>query len=157
MDPSLSHLNAEGLPEMVDVSGKQITLRTAQARSRVEFPEAVFATLSAGDFVTSKGSLLQTAILAGTMAAKRTSELIPLCHLLALSKVEVKISPDHNALVIDTFVKCEGKTGVEMEALMAASIAALTIYDMCKALSHDLCISQTQLISKHGGKQDFVR
>ena len=122
-------------------------------------PEDVYEKLQAGSFVTKKGSVLQTAILAGIMAAKKTSELIPLCHPLALNKcnVDIKMNDEDNSLTIICTVKVDGKTGVEMEALTGASVAALTIYDMCKAHSHDIVISQTRLMHKQGGKSDFNR
>ncbi|UCS95252.1 cyclic pyranopterin monophosphate synthase MoaC [Echinicola marina] len=153
----LSHVDKEGNAKMVDVSDKNITQRTATAQSSVKFPENVFNSLSADNFLGKKGSIIQTAIIAGTMAAKKTSDLIPLCHPLALSKIHIDITPEENQLTIQASVKCEGKTGVEMEALTAASMAALTIYDMCKALSHDIIISETKLMAKQGGKNDFNR
>ncbi|MBD8487990.1 cyclic pyranopterin monophosphate synthase MoaC [Echinicola sp. CAU 1574] len=153
----LSHVDQDGKAKMVDVSEKAITQRTATAQSIVKFPETVFKTLSADNFLGKKGSIIQTAIIAGTMAAKKTSDLIPLCHPLALSKIQIDITPETNQLKILSSVKCEGKTGVEMEALTAASVAALTIYDMCKALSHDIIISETKLMAKEGGKHVFNR
>jgi len=144
---------------MVDVSDKVPTSRIAEAMSKVLLPEDVYEKLQAGSFVTKKGSVLQTAILAGIMAAKKTSELIPLCHPLALNKcnVDIKMNDEDNSLTIICTVKVDGKTGVEMEALTGASVAALTIYDMCKAHSHDIVISQTRLLQKQGGKSDFNR
>ncbi|WP_186757627.1 cyclic pyranopterin monophosphate synthase MoaC [Echinicola salinicaeni] len=153
----LSHVDKEGNAKMVDVSEKAITQRTATAHSSVKFPETVFKSLSADNFLGKKGSIIQTAIIAGTMAAKKTADLIPLCHPLALSKIHIDIIPGDNQLTIHASVKCEGKTGVEMEALTAASVTALTIYDMCKALSHDIIISETKLMAKEGGKNDFNR
>jgi len=154
-----NHLNKEGNPQMVDVSDKAPTSRIAEAMSKVLLPEDVYEKLQAGSFVTKKGSVLQTAILAGIMAAKKTSELIPLCHPLALNKcnVDIKMNDEDNSLTIICTVKVDGKTGVEMEALTGASVAALTIYDMCKAHSHDIVISQTRLLQKQGGKSDFNR
>lgn len=153
----LSHLNTAGNPQMVDVSKKGITIRTATAQTTVQFPLAVFKQLKENDFLSAKGSIFHTAIIAGTMAAKRTAELIPLCHPLALSQVNIDIETGKDLLLITATIKCEGKTGVEMEALTAASVAALTVYDMCKALSHDIIIAQTKLIAKKGGKSDFAR
>jgi cyclic pyranopterin phosphate synthase len=153
----LSHLDTEGNPQMVDVSEKKITTRTATAQSTVVFPAPVFKQLEKNKFLSSKGSIFATAIIAGTMAAKRTADLIPLCHPLSLSQILISIEPGENLLLIKATVKCDGKTGVEMEALTASSVAALTVYDMCKALSHDIIISQTRLLEKKGGKSDFNR
>lgn len=153
----LSHLDTKGNPQMVDVSQKQITSRTATAQSTVQFPPAIFKQLAKNNFLSAKGSIFHTAIIAGTMAAKRTADLIPLCHPLPLSRVNIDIEKEKDSLLINATVACDDKTGVEMEALTAASIAALTVYDMCKALSHDIVISQTKLVEKKGGKSDFKR
>ena len=153
----LSHLNEAGNPRMVDVSAKQVTSRSAIAQATVQFPPSVFKQLSKNSFLSSKGSIFSTAIIAGTMAAKRTADLIPLCHPLSLSQVTIQIETAKELLLITATIKCEGKTGVEMEALTAASVAALTVYDMCKALSHDIVITQTKLLQKKGGKSDFAR
>lgn len=157
MMSKLSHVGKDGEAKMVDVSEKIATKRTATAQSIVKFPADVFRSLSEDQFLSAKGSITQTAIIAGTMAAKRTAELIPLCHPLPISKIQIEITPGENQLKIEAQVKCEAKTGVEMEALTAASVAALTIYDMCKALSHDIIISETKLIAKEGGKHVFNR
>jgi len=153
----LSHLNNEGNPQMVDVSGKAVTSRTATAQAIVQFPSPVFKQLVKNNFLGSKGSIFHTAIIAGTMAAKRTADLIPLCHPLSLSQISIDIEKGTNMLLINATIQCDGKTGVEMEALTAASITALTVYDMCKALSHDIVITQTKLVEKKGGKSDFKR
>ena len=153
----LSHLNSEGNPQMVDVSGKAVTSRTATAQAIVQFPSPVFKQLVKNNFLGSKGSIFHTAIIAGTMAAKRTADLIPLCHPLSLSQISIDIEKGTNMLLIKATIQCDGKTGVEMEALTAASITALTVYDMCKALSHDIVITQTKLVEKKGGKSDFKR
>ncbi len=142
---------------MVDVSEKGISVRTAIASGRVTFPKEVFALLAAQDFLGAKGSIIQTAVIAGIQAVKKTSELIPLCHQLNLSKVQIDITPSDNVLNIRCKVKCNERTGVEMEALTGVSISALTIYDMCKALSHDISITSIQLEEKTGGKNDFNR
>ncbi len=142
---------------MVDVSEKGISVRTAIASGRVTFPKEVFALLAAQDFLGPKGSIIQTAVIAGIQAVKKTSELIPLCHQLNLSKVQIDITPSDNVLNIRCKVKCNERTGVEMEALTGVSISALTIYDMCKALSHDISITSIQLEEKTGGKNDFNR
>ena len=139
---------------MVDVGDKVVTKRTATAETRVRFPAEVAEALRAQQFSTSKGPVFQTAIIAGTMAAKRTHELIPFCHPLGIEKCKLAIDMDGDDAVIQCTVSVHHKTGVEMEALTGASVAALTIYDMCKALSHDIVIAQTRLIEKRGGKSD---
>ena len=153
---TLSHIDDQGLPGMVDVSGKNSTTRTALAEATVRFPQDVFQILVAQDFLTKKGAVFQTAIIAGVMAAKKTADLIPLCHPLALSSCKVAIVPSGEAsLHVTCQVRCEGKTGVEMEALTGASAAALCIYDMCKALTHNIKITDIQLLEKTGGKSDI--
>ena len=154
----LTHLNNEGKATMVDVGAKAVTLRMAKARSVVEVPQNVMNALVAGDLTTAKGSVFQVAILAGIMAAKRTGELIPLCHPIGLEHCDVNINvANEREIVIECTTSVTAKTGIEMEALMGASVAALTLYDMCKALSHDIIIKETCLISKTGGKHDFKR
>lgn len=151
-----THLNESNNPSMVDVSGKAITSRVAKARSIVIVNDEILSQFKNDDIQTKKGPVFQTAILAGVMAVKQTSNLIPLCHPLMINKCDIKITINENdEIVIDCTVKVEGKTGVEMEALTGASIAALTIYDMCKAFSHDIVIKETRLLSKSGGKSDF--
>jgi cyclic pyranopterin phosphate synthase len=154
----ISHLDKEGRATMVDVSEKQITHRTATAQSIVSLPSEVLEQFENGDLQTKKGSVFQTAIIAGIMAAKKTGELIPLCHPLGLDNCKVTISlNDERDVVVECTASITAKTGVEMEALIGASIAALTIYDMCKALSHDIVIKETKLMSKTGGKRDYKR
>lgn len=141
---------------MVDVSHKKATDRTAHARTLVGFPPAVAGRFSDGDIETAKGPVFTTAIIAGVMAAKRTHELIPFCHPLGLDNCKITIELDaEKRAVIDCYCKVHHRTGVEMEALTGATVAALTVYDMCKALSHEITIDQTRLISKTGGKQDY--
>ena len=140
---------------MVDVSEKKITERIVQAQAIVQLPKEVFEALVEDDLITKKGPVFQTAIVAGVMAAKKTYELIPLCHPLSLEDVQVKISIQQDQAVINSMAKVTAKTGAEMEALTAASVAALTIYDMCKALSHHIVIKEVKLVSKAGGKTDF--
>ena len=153
-----SHIDAANRPTMVDVSEKTATDRTAHARAVVEFPEDVAARLVDGDIQTKKGPVFATAIVAGVMGAKRTHELIPFCHPLGLDSCKISIDlEDERRAVIDCVCKIHHKTGVEMEALTGATVAALTIYDMCKALSHDIRVVETCLIAKTGGKQDFQR
>jgi len=153
-----SHLDKAGKATMVDVSEKEITCRTATARSIVFLPGEVLKHLTNSDLQTKKGSVFQTAIIAGIMAAKKTGELIPLCHPLGLDncKIDIQLN-EQQEVVIDCTATITAKTGIEMEALVGASIAALTIYDMCKALSHDIVIKETKLIEKTGGKRDFKR
>ena len=154
----LSHIDKRNQPTMVDVSNKDATDRTAHARAVVEFPADVASRFSGGDIETAKGPVFATAIVAGVMAAKRTHELIPFCHPLGLTSCKVMIElDDSRRAVVDCICRVHHRTGVEMEALTGASIAALTVYDMCKALSHDIVIRETRLISKTGGKEDFVR
>ena len=158
--PLFSHLDAGNNPSMVDVSEKALTRRVARARSVVTLPAEVMERLSAGlresgDILTKKGPVFQTAILAGTMGAKKTADLIPLCHPLGLDSCKFTIEAVGNDVVIECTCALTARTGVEMEALTGASIAALTIYDMCKALSPDLVIRETRLVEKTGGKQDY--
>jgi cyclic pyranopterin monophosphate synthase len=155
---TFSHLDDKGRATMVDVSEKQASRRTATARSIVSLPGEVLSQLTNGDIQTKKGSVFQAAIIAGIMAAKKTGELIPLCHPLGLDNCQVNIHiNEQQDVVIDCTTTIIAKTGVEMEALVGASIAALTIYDMCKALSHDIVIRETKLMEKTGGKRDFRR
>ena len=143
---------------MVDVNEKNVSHRIALARSIVVLPDEVLEKLNDGDIQTKKGSVFQTAIIAGIMAAKKTGDLIPLCHPLGLENCKINIQVnEQQELVIDCTASITAKTGVEMEALVGASIAALTVYDMCKALSHDILIKETRLIEKTGGKNDFKR
>jgi len=154
----LSHIDRKNQPTMVDVSDKTPTDRKAHARAIVEFPPQVARRFSGGDIETAKGPVFQTAIIAGVMAAKKTHELIPFCHPLGLSSCKITIElDDENRAVIDCVCKVHHRTGVEMEALTGASVAALTVYDMCKALSHEIVICDTRLISKTGGKEDYNR
>lgn len=153
-----THLDDQGKVTMVDVGAKAVTYRTATARSIVLLPDEVLNKLVDGDIQTKKGSVFQTAIIAGIMAAKKTGDLIPLCHPLGLENCNIHISMNEaNELVIDCTASITAKTGIEMEALVGASVAALTVYDMCKALSHDIVIKETKLMEKTGGKNDFKR
>jgi cyclic pyranopterin monophosphate synthase len=153
-----SHLNDKGQATMVDVGGKQATHRTATARSIVLLPPEVLEKLTEGDIQTKKGSVFQIAIIAGIMAAKKTGELIPLCHPIGMDNCNISIQlNEQKEVVIDCTTSITAKTGIEMEALVGASVAALTVYDMCKALSHDIVIKETKLIEKTGGKRDFKR
>jgi cyclic pyranopterin monophosphate synthase len=152
----LTHLDARSRPTMVDVGAKAVTHRIAEAEARVRLPAPVAKALRRTGHRTKKGPVFDTAILAGVLAAKKTAELIPFCHPLALEQcqldIQLKAAASGTAVVI---VRCRvevhHKTGVEMEALTGATVAALTIYDMCKALSHDIRIERVRLVSKSGG------
>ena len=146
----LTHLNANGEAHMVDVSAKADTARTAIAQSQVELTPAIVAAIN--DNSLPKGDLFATVRIAGIQAAKKCSDLIPLCHPLPLSKITVDIELQDQSLVIRALCKTTGKTGVEMEALTAASVAALTVYDMCKGLDKGMVIRETKLLEKTGGK-----
>jgi cyclic pyranopterin phosphate synthase len=152
----LSHINHSGDAAMVDVGEKENTARFAKAQATVFLPQEVFDELERIAFETKKGSVFQTAIIAGIMGAKKTHELIPLCHPLLTEKVSVSIEKADSSILITCEAKVTAKTGVEMEALTGASIAALTIYDMCKAMSHNIVISDIKLLEKTGGKKDFL-
>jgi cyclic pyranopterin phosphate synthase len=150
--PDLTHLDRTGAANMVDVSEKDVTARVARAEGIVVTAPETIRLIRDGD--AKKGDVLGTARLAGIMAAKRTHELIPLCHPLALSAVTVELEPDRarNAVDITATVKVTGQTGVEMEALTAVSVAALTVYDMCKAIDRGMVVSDIRLVRKSGGK-----
>lgn len=157
-EKKFTHLDAGGNPNMVDVGGKAITKRIAKAQSIVVLGDEIMDLLENDEIQTKKGPVFQTAILAGIMASKKTSELIPLCHPIGLDKCHVEINiNDKREVVIDCTATITSKTGVEMEALTGATVAALTIYDMCKAFSHDIIIKETKLMAKSGGKRDFDR
>ena len=152
---TLTHLDPDGRPAMVDVSAKQATAREASAECRVKFPAAIAAQLHANGLKSAKGGIVDTAIIAGTMAVKRTHELIPFCHPLPIDGCRLAIDwLDARTLRIDCTVKTVHRTGVEMEALTGATVAALTVYDMCKALSHAIVIGPAKLLGKRGGKRD---
>jgi len=151
----LSHVDAANRPTMVDVGDKTASDRSATARSIVNLPTAVLAALDGDEISSKKGPVFATAIIAGVMAAKKTHELIPFCHPLGLDSCKITIAVEGDQAVIECRCRVRHKTGVEMEALTGASVAALTIYDMCKALSHDIIIGETRLLEKTGGKQDF--
>ncbi len=155
-----THLDKKtGNPNMVDVGTKVVSQRMAMATCKVILGKEIVQTLTdKSDIFTKKGPVFQTAIIAGTMGAKKTSDLIPLCHPIGLDdcKISIEVVSDSEVLVRCT-TKVSGKTGVEMEALTGASVAALTIYDMCKGFSHDIIIKELQLEEKKGGKSDFKR
>lgn len=151
----LSHFDADGKIKMVDVSDKETTVRQAVASGKVLLDEATIKLLQKGE--NPKGNPLEIARIAGIMAAKKTSELIPLCHQINLSKVDVRIEFTSDGINIEAEAKTASQTGVEMEALTAVSVAALTIYDMCKAVQKDIKITEIQLESKIGGKADYQK
>lgn len=153
----LTHVDSSGNPTMVDVSGKEVTLRTARARAVVNVGSEIAELISNDELLTKKGPVFQTAIIAGVMGAKKTADLIPFCHPLSLEDCKVVIQSEGNKIIIESTATVTSKTGVEMEALAAASVAALTVYDMCKALSHDIVIEDIRLMEKTGGKKDFKR
>ena len=153
----LTHVDKANRPTMVDVGDKAVTTRTATARARIVFPAD--AIVQSGEALrTKKGPVFETAIIAGVMAAKRTHDLIPFCHPLPLEDCKIEIAwGAPNEVVIECSVRATHKTGVEMEALTGASVAALTIYDMCKALTHGIEIRDIALLSKTGGKRDYQK
>ena len=158
---SLSHLDSGNRPQMVDVGGKPVTRRTAHAVAIVALPPALARLLEDGEIAAPKGPVFQAAILAGIMGAKRTSELIPLCHALPLDdcRIEVRARAPGADGSVEVEIHCrartEARTGVEMEALPGASVAALTLYDMGKAVSHGIVIREIRLLEKTGGKRDY--
>ena len=155
---SLTHVDAAGRPRMVDVGAKPASARMARAQAVVVFPLAVHELLREQGFVGKKGSVIDTAIVAGVMGAKRTHELVPFCHPLALDDCQIRIEPrDDGHWMIECSVALTARTGAEMEALTGATVAALTLYDMVKALSAEIEIRSVRLIEKRGGKRDFLR
>ncbi|HEX7130567.1 MAG TPA: cyclic pyranopterin monophosphate synthase MoaC [Rhodanobacteraceae bacterium] len=151
----LTHLDASNRPRMVDVGGKDVTARSATAQALVRFPLDVAHALREGGMRAKKGPVLDTAIIAGTLAAKRTHELIPFCHPLMIERCALSAEfVSDTELAIRCEVAVSHKTGVEMEALTGASVAALTVYDMCKALSHEIVIAEVRLLEKSGGKRE---
>ncbi|WP_407271308.1 cyclic pyranopterin monophosphate synthase MoaC [Radiobacillus sp. PE A8.2] len=160
MAPEFSHFNEQGRAKMVDITDKQITNRQATARSSIYVNPEIYEKITNHQF--KKGDVLSVAQVAGIMAAKQTSTIIPMCHPLPLSGIDIQFDWEQNhdsyRLLITVFVKTKGSTGVEMEALTAASVTALTVYDMCKAVDKGMVIGQTYLIEKTGGKSgDFKR
>ncbi|MBV8878107.1 MAG: cyclic pyranopterin monophosphate synthase MoaC [Gammaproteobacteria bacterium] len=154
----LTHLDSRRRPAMVDVGAKEVTHRIAVAEARVRLPAGVARALRAAGHRTSKGPVFETAIVAGVQAAKRTHELIPFCHPLGLENCQLHIEHRRaQEIVVRCEVSVHHRTGVEMEALTGAAVAALTIYDMCKALSHDIEIGSVRLLEKSGGQRRFTR
>ncbi len=153
----LTHLNSRRQPAMVDVAAKEVTHRVAIAEARVRLPAGVARALRAAGHRTGKGPVFDTAIIAGVQAAKRTHELIPFCHPLGLDNCQLQIGQRGAEITVRCEVSVHHRTGVEMEALTGAAVAALTIYDMCKALSHDIEITSVRLLAKSGGRRRFTR
>ncbi len=155
---TLSHINEDNQPAMVDVGDKAVTQRTATAQAVMTFPPGILDQIEASgnrEFQSRKGPVFQTAILAGIMGAKKTSELIPLCHQIPMENCTIEIrAREPDQLLLRCTTRATHKTGVEMEALTGASVAALTVYDMCKALTHEIVISELRLLEKRGGKRD---
>jgi cyclic pyranopterin phosphate synthase len=153
----LSHFDAQGASRMVDVGGKEVTLRVARASGRLSMAPATLSLVRNRE--VAKGDVLEVARLAGIMAAKRTADLVPLCHVLSLDTIEIAFEfPDPSTIAIQSTARATARTGVEMEALVAVSVAALTIYDMCKAVDRGMVIEQVQLEEKLGGRSGhFVR
>lgn len=151
----LTHINDEGRARMVDVTGKAETFRTATAAATVNVDPATMEIIRTGGI--KKGDVLSVAQVAGIMAAKKTHELIPMCHPLLITSVDIHFSLTDTEIHIEATVKCKGSTGVEMEALTAASTAALTIYDMCKAVQRDITVTDIMLLHKDGGKSGEFR
>lgn len=157
MKKQFTHISKTGNPQMVDVSEKKITKRIAKAQAVVFLGKDILSRMKGDELITKKGPVFQTAIIAGVMGAKKTHELIPFCHPLGLEDCQIIITVKKEKVIIDSTAVISGKTGVEMEALTGASVAALTIYDMCKALSHNIIIEEVKLMEKTGGKKDFNR
>jgi cyclic pyranopterin phosphate synthase len=151
-----SHIKKNNQPGMVDVSEKNITHRVAKASALLKLPDEIKTIVKDGEIESKKGPVLTTAIIAGTQAVKKTHELIPFCHPLSINGCDISIVFNKDSdLVITCIVNIEGKTGVEMEALTGVSVASLTIYDMCKSISHGIVISDIRLLEKSGGKSDI--
>jgi len=157
MKNKFTHISASGNPQMVNVSEKKASKRVARAQATVRLGKDILKRMEGDELITKKGPVFQTAIIAGVMGAKKTHDLIPFCHPLGMEDCQITIKPKTEVVVIDTCVTVTGKTGVEMEALTAASVAALAVYDMCKALSHNIVIEEIKLMEKTGGKKDFKR
>jgi cyclic pyranopterin monophosphate synthase len=152
---SLSHLDSNAMPTMVDVSQKQLSTRQATAQAIVALGPQIVSLVKDNEIIAKKGAVFQTAIIAGTMGAKKTPDLIPMCHPIGIESIKITIEiVDSNAIILCT-CKLTAKTGVEMEALTGATIAALTVYDMCKAMSHSIEITSLKLLEKTGGKSHY--
>lgn len=157
MQKKLTHVSDSGNPKMVDVSSKKTTPREAIAEGEVFLGKEVSALLSGNELITKKGPVFQTAILAGVMASKKTHEIIPFCHLIGLEDCQISIQLINETAKIVATCRTTGKTGVEMESLMAVSAAALTVYDMCKAITQTMEVRNIRLVKKTGGKKNYQR
>ena len=156
MEKEFSHINKNNHPKMVNVGDKKVTKRTASAKATMFLGAEIISHFNEKELITKKGPVFQTAIIAGIQSVKKTSELIPMCHPLLINGVDIDIDiADEEHIEIVCTVAIEGKTGVEMEALTGANIAALTVYDMCKAISQKMIIKEVKLIEKSGGKSDI--
>ena len=155
MKNKFSHIDAVGNPQMVDVSKKKMTVRMAKAQAVVWLGSGIISKMKGDELITKKGPVFQTAIIAGVMGGKKTADFIPFCHTIALEDCQIHIKVEKDSVIIRSTVVVTGKTGVEMEALTACSVAALTVYDMCKALSHEIQIKEIKLIEKRGGKKHY--
>ncbi|WP_090227090.1 cyclic pyranopterin monophosphate synthase MoaC [Lutibacter maritimus] len=156
MEDKFSHINKKNQPKMVNVGDKKITKRKATAKATMFLGEEIISHFNNDELITKKGPVFQTAIIAGIQAVKKTSELIPMCHPLLINGVDIDIEiTDKEHIEILCTVAIEGKTGVEMEALTGANLAALTVYDMCKAISQKMVIKEVKLFEKSGGKSDI--
>jgi cyclic pyranopterin phosphate synthase len=152
-----THVDDKNFPNMVDVSEKNSTVRTAIAKGYLNVPESLFKNFDGKDLNSKKGPVFSTAIVAGTMAVKKTSELIPFCHPIAIEGCHIEITfLNPSTIEIMVKVKTTGKTGIEMEALTGVQVAALTLYDMCKSWTHELTITNVHLVKKTGGKSDYL-
>ena len=149
---AFSHLDEKGGTKMVDVGHKSVTKRSARAVGRIKLGDTIFRNLIQNSNSSKKGNIFEVAKLGGIMAAKRTHEMIPLCHSVPLDHVSIEVAPDGSNLKVSCTVKCESRTGCEMEALLGVSVACLTVYDMCKSVSHEMSIEDIQLVEKSGGK-----
>lgn len=154
----LTHINEDNRPQMVDISQKEMTIRKAIASGTMRIGEKIMQELNGQDIYTKKGPVFATAIIAATMAVKKTHEIIPFCHALMLEEIKIDIIPKgRDCLEINCHITCFGKTGVEMEALTGVHVAALTIYDMCKAMGQEIVVENIRLLKKSGGKLNFKR
>ena len=156
MKKDFSHLNEENNPHMVSVGGKPRSDRMARAQAIVEVNDEVLSHFTDGELTTKKGPVFQTAIIAGIQGAKKTADLIPLCHPIGMDHCHITIQVVDKHIVIECTARVHAKTGIEMEALTGASVAALTIYDMCKSFGHQIVIKEVKLLEKRGGKKDFL-
>ena len=157
MSKEFTHINKKDVPYMVSVQEKKATNRMARARATVLLNEEILNQFEGNEIATKKGPVFQTAIIAGILGAKKTGDLIPLCHPIGMDHCEIDIQMENGEVLIDCVARVKAKTGIEMEALTGATIAALTINDMCKSFGHEILIKDIKLMEKRGGKKDFLR